>query len=85
LIHGHSVEAPAKGVLQLMFHTLRTLEDPLYTFLGMNQASVRFGFDYGISSKLAVGMAKQRLGGTTPPPTYDFYAKYKLVLNQKVL
>ncbi len=81
LIHGHSIEAPAKGVLQLMFsHRFGTLEDPLYTFLGMNQASIRFGFDYGISNKLSVGLGRSSgLGGTLPPPTYDFYVKYKLL------
>lgn len=81
LIHGHSIEAPAKGVMQLMFsHRFGTLEDPLYTFLGMNQAAIRFGFDYGITNKLAVGLGRSSgLGGTTPPPTYDFYAKYRVV------
>ena len=80
LIHGHSVEAPSKGVLQVMFsHRFGTLEDPAYTFLGMNQASIRFGFDYGLTSHLALGVGRSSgLGGTTPPPTYDFYAKYRL-------
>jgi hypothetical protein len=81
LILGHSVEAPAKGVLQVMFsHRFGTLEDPLYTFLGMNQASIRFGFDYGISDRLAAGIGRSSgLGATTPPPTYDFYLKYKVL------
>ncbi len=81
LVHGHSVEAPAKHILQVMFsHRFGTLEDPLYTFFGMNQASIRFGFDYGISNRLAVGLGRSSgLGGTVPPPTYDFYAKYKLL------
>lgn len=81
IINGHSIEAPSKGVLQLMFsHRFGTLEDPLYTFLGMNQASIRFGFDYGISGKLAVGIGRSSgLGGTEPPPTYDFYGKYRLM------
>ena len=81
LIHGHSIEAPSKGVLQLMFsHRFGTLQDPLYTFMGMNQASIRFGFDYGLTKKLAVGIGRSSgLGGTTPPPTYDFYAKYRVV------
>ena len=85
LINGHSIEAPSKGVLQLMFsHRFGTLEDPLYSFFGMNQASIRFGFDYGISKKLAVGIGRSSgLGGTTPPPTYDFYAKYRLATQAK--
>lgn len=85
LINGHSIEAPSKGVLQLMFsHRFGTLEDPLYSFLGMNQASIRFGFDYGLGKNLAVGLGRSSgLGGTTPPPTYDFYAKYRLVTQSK--
>ncbi len=81
LVHGHTIEAPAKHILQVMFsHRFGTLEDPLYTFFGMNQASIRFGFDYGISNRLAVGLGRSSgLGGTVPPPTYDFYAKYKLL------
>jgi len=81
LIHGHSIEAPAKGVLQSTFsHRFGTLEDPVYTFLGMNQASIRFGFDYGISDKLSVGIGRSSgLGGSTPPPTYDGYVKYKVL------
>lgn len=79
---GQSVEAPSKGVLQSMFsHRFGTLEDPLYTFLGMNQASIRFGFDYGITNRLSVGLGRSSgLGGTTPPPTYDFHGKYKLLM-----
>jgi hypothetical protein len=81
LIHGHTIEAPAKGVLQSTFsHRFGTLEDPVYTFLGMNQASIRFGFDYGISDRFSVGIGRSSgLGGTTPPPTYDAYVKYRLI------
>lgn len=81
LIHGHSIEAPAKGVMQLMFsHRFGTLEDPLYTFFGLSQASIRFGFDFGLTNKLAVGVGRSSgLGGSLPPPTYDFYAKYRLL------
>lgn len=81
LVHGHSVESPGKSVLQSTFsHRFGTLEDPVYTFLGMNQASIRFGFDYGITDYFAVGVGRSSgLGGTTPPPTYDGYLKYKLL------
>lgn len=81
LIHGHTIEAPAKGVLQSTFsHRFGTLEDPVYTFLGMNQASIRFGFDYGISDRLSAGIGRSSgLGGTTPPPTYDGYIKYRVI------
>jgi hypothetical protein len=46
----------------------------------MTQASIRFGFDYGITDKLAVGLGRSSgLGYTDPPPTYDFYAKYRVL------
>lgn len=81
LIHGHTIEAPAKGVLQSTFaHRFGTLQDPLYTFFGMNQASIRFGFDYGITDRFSVGIGRSSgLGGTTPPPTYDAYLKYRVL------
>lgn len=79
---GQTVEAPSRGVLQSMFsHRFGTLEDPLYTFLGMNQASIRFGFDYGITNRFSVGLGRSSgLGGTTPPPTYDFHGKYRVLM-----
>jgi len=82
IINGHSIESPNKGVLQVMFsHRFGPLNDPLYTFLGLTQASIRFGGDYGITDRLAVGLGRSSgLGGTTPPPTYDVYAKYKVLL-----
>jgi len=81
LVHGHSIESPAKGVLQSVFsHRFGTLEDAAYTFLGMNQASIRFGFDYGITDRIAAGIGRSSgLGGTTPPPTYDGYIKYRVL------
>ncbi len=81
LINGHSVESPGKGVWQVMFsHRFGTLEDPLYSFFGLDQASVRFGLDYGISDRLALGIGRSSgLGGSLPPPTWDFYLKYKVL------
>ncbi len=80
LINGHSIEAPAKGAFQLVIsHRFGPLNDPFYTFFGMNQASFRFGFDYGVSKKLAVGIGRSSgFGGVAPPPTFDFY----VLLNQ---
>jgi hypothetical protein len=85
LINGHSIEAPAKGALQLVIsHRFGPLNDPFYTFFGMNQASFRFGFDYGVSKKLAVGIGRSSgLGGIAPPPTFDLYAKYKLLTQSR--
>jgi len=85
IINGHSIEAPAKGVFQLMFsHRFGPLNDPVYTFFGLNEASVRFGFDFGITDRLAVGFGRSSgLGGTLPPPTYDFYIKYRLVTQSR--
>ena len=45
IIHGHSIESPARGVLQSMFsHRFGTLEDPAYTFFGNEPGIYSFWF-----------------------------------------
>jgi len=85
VINGHSIESPSKGVLQLMFsHRFGPLDDPAYTFFGLNQASFRFGLDYGLTQRLAVGIGRSSgLGGGSPPPTYDGYLKCKILRQAK--
>lgn len=79
IVNGHSVESPSKGVLQLMFlHRFGPLNEPLYDFLGMDQATIRIGLDYGITKNLAVGV-----GRSTLQKAYDFYAKYRILTQSK--
>lgn len=75
LINGHTIESPGKGVLQLMFsHRFGPLDDPLYTFGGMDRATIRIGLDYGITDRFAIG-----IGRSTIQKAIDAYAKFKLL------
>lgn len=75
LINGHSVEGTQKGVLDFrVSHRFGTLNQGFYELFGLDQASMRFGFDYGITKRLSVG-----LGRSTFEKQYDGFAKYRLL------
>lgn len=76
LINGHSVEAPAPGVLQfIIYHRFSEMTDVLYNFFGLDGASTRIGLDYGLSKRLSVG-----IGRTVVFKAADGYLKYKLLM-----
>lgn len=76
LINGHSVEAPAPGVLQfIIYHRFSDMTDVLYNFFGLDGASTRIGLDYGLSKRLSIG-----IGRTAVFKAADGYLKYKLLM-----
>jgi hypothetical protein len=69
------VEAPAKNVLNFMIqHRFGTLNEGAYNLFGLDNATMRFGFDYGITNTLSVGV-----GRSTFEKMYDGYVKYKVI------
>lgn len=75
LINGHSVENVGKGILDLKIsHRFSTLNKGLYELFGLDNASMRFGFDYGLSDRLMIGV-----GRSTFEKQYDGFIKYKLL------
>lgn len=75
LINGHSVENTGKGMLDLKIsHRFSTLNKGAYELFGLDNASMRFGFDYGLSNKLMIGV-----GRSTFEKQYDGFIKYKLL------
>ncbi len=75
LVNGHSSKFTNKGELILFIsHRFGKLNGGFYELFGLDQASMRFGFDYGISNRFNIGM-----GRSTIHKTYDLYAKLKLV------
>lgn len=75
LINGHSVETTWKGVLDLRIsHRFGTLNKGLYELFGLDNASMRWGMDYGIGNRLMVGF-----GRSTLHKQYDVFGKYKLL------
>lgn len=79
VINSHSVEGTQKGILDFrILHRFGTLNKGLYEFFGLDNASMRMGFDYGVSDQLSVG-----IGRSTYQKQYDAFIKYA-ILRQKL-
>lgn len=75
VINGHSIENAAAGVLDIKIsHRFGVLRQGLYDLIGLDNASVRIGGDYGITSRLMVG-----LGRSSNEKIIDGFAKYKIL------
>jgi hypothetical protein len=75
LINGHTIENTAKGILDLkVSHRFGTLNQGPRDLWGFDNARMRFGFDYGITDRLMVG-----IGRSTFQKQYDAFGKYKLL------
>jgi Membrane bound beta barrel domain (DUF5777) len=75
IINTPTVEAPGKKSLQfLIMHRFGELSDGGYALFGLDNAEIRFGLDYGITNRLAVGIGRSSLD-----KTYDANFKLKLL------
>lgn len=75
VINAHSLENTAKGVLDLKIsHRFGFLNTGIYELFGLDGATMRFGFDYGINDRLMVGW-----GRSTVEKAYDGFLKYKIL------
>ena len=73
--NGHSVETLTKGTMDFVInHRFGTLNTGLYEWFGLDNATVRIAFDYGITDNLMVG-----LGHASFDKQYDGFIKYKLL------
>lgn len=73
-----TVESPARKSLQfLIMHRFGKLNEGAYALFGLDNAGIRFGLDYGITDRLAVGIGRSSLD-----KAFDGSLKYKL-LQQK--
>lgn len=78
VINGHSVELiPRKELLFLISHRFGTLNSGAYNFFGLDGATIRLALEYGLTSKLNVGVGRSSL-----QKTYDGYLKYRLLTQQ---
>ena len=79
VINLHSIENTARGVLDFKIsHRFGQLNGGISEFFGLDQASIRLGFDYGISDRLMVGM-----GRSSFEKTVDGFAKYRILRQTK--
>jgi len=78
LIDGHSVENIAPGVLDFKishrFGTIGGSSGGAYNLFGLDNATTRFGFDYGLTNTVMIG-----IGRSTSFKTYDAFFKWKIL------
>lgn len=81
VINGHSMEFIGKGVLDFrILHRFGALNTGLRELFGLDQASMRMGFDYGISKNLTIG-----IGRSTFNKEVDGFVKYRIAHQHKGL
>ncbi len=79
VINLHSIENTAPGVLDFKIaHRFGFINGGAYEFFGLDQASMKLIFDYGITKNLQVG-----IGRTNFEKVYDGYLKYRLLHQSK--
>jgi hypothetical protein len=78
VVNGQSIENVGAGVLDFrILHRFGTINQGGYNLFGLDQATMRLGLDYGINSKLMVG-----LGRSTYEKQYDAFVKYRIIRQQ---
>ncbi len=74
IINGHSIENLRAHVLDLRIsHRFGPISSGPYNFFGLDNATMRLGFDYGISNNIMIG-----IGHSTYQKTYDAFLKIKI-------
>lgn len=75
LVNSHTVEITGKGSMDLRIsHRFSPLNMGFYDMFGLDYASMRMGFDFGLSKNLMVG-----IGRSTFNKEYDGFIKYRLM------
>ena len=79
VIMSHSMELIRPGVLDMrILHRFGNVNKGAYEFFGLDNATMRLGFDYGISKNLMVG-----IGRSTNKKELDGFMKYRLIHQSK--
>jgi hypothetical protein len=75
VVNGHSVETMKKKHLDFRIsHRFGRLNSGAYQFFGLDQATMRMGFEYGVTDDFMIGV-----GRSTSQKVYDFFGKYKVL------
>jgi len=75
LINGQSIELPPKGAMNFVIsHHFGAINSGAYEFFGLDQANIRFGFDYCFTDWLSVGVGRSSVN-----KTFDGSLKVKLL------
>lgn len=75
VINSHSIENVAPGVLDFKIsHRFGFLNSGIGELFGLDNATMRIGFDYGLSKKMMIG-----IGRSSFEKTIDGFFKYKII------
>ena len=75
IINGHSIENTAAGVLDFKIsHRFGPVRQGVYDMFGLDAATIRIGFDYGITDRLMIGV-----GRNGNEKIIDGFAKYRIL------
>lgn len=75
VINGQSIEFIGKNVLDVrILHRFGRVSDGIGELFGLDQASMRLGFDYGLGKDLTIGV-----GRSTEGKELDGFIKYRLI------
>lgn len=75
VINGHSMEMIAKGNLDFrILHRFGLVNSGAKNFFGLDQASMRMGFDYGLGANLTIG-----IGRSTLDKEFDGFIKLRIL------
>jgi Membrane bound beta barrel domain (DUF5777) len=75
IINLHSLESTAAGVMDVKIsHRFGAVGEGFYDLFGLDQATQRFGVDYGITNELTVGVNRNSVR-----KAYDGFIKYKFL------
>lgn len=75
VINGHSIEMLGAGMLDFrILHRFGPVKQGIGDLFGLDQASMRMGFDFGLTNNLTIG-----IGRTTFKKELDGFIKYRLV------
>jgi Membrane bound beta barrel domain (DUF5777) len=79
IINGHSIEITPKGYMDFRIaHRFGTLNGGFYELFGLDNASMRMSFDFGLTPNLMVGV-----GRSTYQKQYDAFGKYRFLRQSK--
>lgn len=79
IINMHSLENTAEGVLDMKIsHRFGVVDEGIYDLFGMDVATQRIGFDYGITDDLCVGVNRNSV-----KKALDGFVKYRLLRQSK--
>lgn len=88
IINGHSVETLDKGILEFRiehrFGDVAGTNGGVQNWFGFdNAADIRFGFEYGVTKNLMIGLGRSKGTGAPYRSLLDGFAKYRILRQEK--